>query len=62
MFTTRFILECWNPSRNRYEKRGEYSTIERAVIMFNKPYFRIATRKLIKVTREVLRVARQYEE
>ena len=50
----KFILECWNPYRNRYEKYGEYSNIKRAEIMFSKPYFRIRTRRLIKITEDVL--------
>lgn len=47
---TKYILECWNPSRNKYEKFGEYSSIERAEIMFNKPYFRTRTRRLTKIS------------
>lgn len=50
----KFKLECWNPYRNRYEKFGEYSTIERAEIMFNKPYFQTRTRRLVKIQIEVL--------
>jgi len=52
--TTKFILECWNPYTNNYSQYGEYSTIERAKIMFNKPYFRTRTRRLIKTTKDIL--------
>jgi hypothetical protein len=49
-----YILECYNPYSNRYEDYGEYTTIERAEIMFNKPYFRTRTRRLIIVSKEIL--------
>lgn len=49
-----YILECWNPYTNKYNKFGKYSTIERAKIMFNKPYFQTRTRRLIKIQTEIL--------
>lgn len=50
----KYLLKCWNPYRKRYEKYGEYSTLERAEIMFNKPYFKTRTRRLEKVSTDVL--------
>lgn len=52
--TFTFILELWNPITNKYVKHGEWSDMVRAGIMFNKPYNRKHTRRLIKVTSEVL--------
>lgn len=49
-----FILECYNPFKKRYEKFGQYKTIERAEIMFNKPYFKTRTRRLIRISEEIL--------
>lgn len=50
----KYIIECWNPISCRYEKRGEYSSIERAEIMFNKPYFVSSIRRLIRIQEEIL--------
>lgn len=51
---TKYIIECWNPFKNSYELAGEWNTHEQAVNMFNKPYFRRATRRLVKISNEVL--------
>jgi hypothetical protein len=49
-----FVLRCWDPAHGRYIERGKYGTLERAEIMFNKPYFRTHTRRLIKISVDVL--------
>jgi len=49
-----YILECWNQYRGKYEKFGKFLTIERAEIMFDKPYFKTRTRRLIRIQTEVL--------
>jgi len=50
----RYILECWSPLKNKYERYREYSTIESAWIMFDKPYFRTRTRRLIRIQEDIL--------
>lgn len=44
-----FILECYNPYTKRYEKFWE-GPEEYAEKMFNKPYYRTQTRRLLKIT------------
>lgn len=50
----KYILEIWSPVLNKYQKLGEYPTLECAEIMLNKPYNRHNTRRLKKVSIEVL--------
>lgn len=51
----------WDPLARRYvllwQGREEY-----ADVMFNKPYFRRYTRKLVKVTVETLRTAKKVKK
>lgn len=55
MSKVKFILENWNPITNRYKVMGEWKDEERAWIMFNKGYNRRCTRRLKKVTTEILK-------
>lgn len=52
--TIKYILESWNPKSKKYQKLNEWDNIEMAEKMFNKPYNRIHTRRLIKIHSEIL--------
>lgn len=53
---TYYKLEIYNPVTRKYEYMGTYLTIERAEIMFNKPYVSRHTRRLTKFSEDVLYV------
>lgn len=55
MSEVKFILEIWDKTKNRYRNGGEWKNEERAWIMFNKGYNRRHTRRLKKVTTEILK-------
>ena len=46
---TKFILECWDSKKNKYIKRGQWGDEKMARTMFDKPYWRMVTRRLIKI-------------
>ncbi len=48
-----YRLEVWNPKINSYVKSWE-GREGFAEIMFNKPYNRLHTRRMIKITKEIL--------
>lgn len=51
-----YRIEGWDPLKNQYYTMWEsrYANIERAEIMFNKPYIKFRTRRLIKISEETL--------
>lgn len=49
-----YILEIWNPLTCKYREYYKGDNLERAEIMFNKPYNVRHTRRLIKITTEEL--------
>lgn len=52
--STKYILEYWDNDIRKYIKLGEYDNMERAEIMFNKSYNSVLTRRLTKVTTEII--------
>lgn len=50
---TKYIIEYWDPKTMKYRSGCEYPDYERTSIMFHKPYSRIHTRRLVKITTEV---------
>ena len=49
----KYIIELWNVNKNQYEKIWE-GPQEYAMTMMNKSYNRRSTRRLIKVTEEII--------
>jgi len=50
----KYIIECWNPDINKYEKFWEGYELRQAEIIFYKSYYQTRTRRLIKVIEEIL--------
>ena len=51
---TKYIIEFWNPVIRQYQKGYECSSFEWADKMMHKPYNRQHTRRLVKISTEVL--------
>ncbi len=52
MAINKYRIEGWH--KNRYIRLWEGGDLERAEIMIDKPYFKIYTRRLIKITEDHL--------
>jgi len=52
--TEEYIIEVWTKKTNKYSIYWKSSDFERARIMMHKPYNSHNTRRLIRVTREIL--------
>lgn len=51
---TKYVLEIWNETTRQYIPCWQGSDIDWANKMYDKPYHRIHTRRLVQVNREVL--------
>jgi len=54
-----YRIDVWNAVMNRYATWWTGSDFTRAEIMFNKPYVQYVTRRLVKMTEEVLQSERK---
>lgn len=49
-----YTLELYNEATQKYEHAGEWLDLERAEIAFTKPYYQSRTRRLLKITNEIV--------
>lgn len=51
---TEYIIEVWHPIKRKYNVAWRGNSLEMAERLFNKPYYEINTRRLIKMTSDLL--------
>lgn len=54
LIMTKYLIEIYNVSTKKYEFAYETNSLEYAQRMMYKPYYKIATRRLVRVETEIM--------
>ena len=58
----KYVIECWNPERNKYVRFWEGNSSKMAETMFNKSYYSRNTRRLLSIETVIVKFEKKRKD